>query len=1040
MKDEGIVEFGQFEGKKVLGIRLNFEKRYITLGPVATVMGLAFKLRDPENHLGGGEERGITVALLPTSTPGVRHGDRHVPLFTHFQNGPLYGEDVFIPLEWILGGPERIGQGWKMLMTALAAGRGISLPSQSAASAAACARATGAYARVRRQFNVPIGKFEGIQVPLAEICANAYLIDAARRATVAALDEGHKPSVISAIMKYHATERMRRSVEHAMDIHGGKGIIEGPKNYLASAYRSVPIGITVEGANILTRNLMIFGQGAIRSHPHMLDELLALSDEDKQEGLEAFDRSFWSHVGHSIKNSGRAFLRGWSGGLIGPAPVDAAMAPHWRQLSRYSAAFALLADLSLLTLGGALKRKEMISARLGDILSEIYLLAAALKRFEDEGRHEEDRPIVDYLMITGSERIADAFEGVLQNLPARWASVVVRLLAFPGGFARRAPADRLVSRLAEMLMVPGAQRDRLTVDVYLGEGREGHPMRDLEEAFELAVASEPAEKKMREAKIRDVEEALAKGAITVEDAALLNERARRMTAWWPWMPFRWRRCPPSPSSTANRRPRSRRRHRHAAARPGRQLNNGQGSDKHVQGESDFEAHDRRARPCQDGGAQGAVATRGLQWRRASRLYRGRRAHALPAGARQARPVHSGRSRGPVRTAASDAPALCARRLRPGGARLRQRRGRRDEPGARGGASPRHGRLDARLDGADQLRHRHAGHRRRVSRHRGRQGRSRAGRRHGGAVACAAGFEPRGDGMVRFLRDRQGPARQRQRADRSARPFRQAGDRARTRPDRSDHGHEHGPDGRTGRASVQDLAPTGGCLCARKPPAAGAGAERRFPRRRGDAAVDRDGGLHEKDDGVRPDSSMDKLAKLDPVFEKPYGKVTPGNSSQITDGASWVILASEEAVKKHKLTPLARLVDSEWSALDPAIMGLGPTLSSTALMKRHELSRDDIGLWELNEAFAAQVLGCLAAWEDETYSRKVLKLDGAFGAIDRKKLNVDGGAISLGHPVGTSGNRIVLHLVNAMRRLGEKRGIATECIGGGLGGAMLIEAV
>lgn len=207
-----------------------------------------------------------------------------------------------------------------------------------------------------------------------------------------------------------------------------------------------------------------------------------------------------------------------------------------------------------------------------------------------------------------------------------------------------------------------------------------------------------------------------------------------------------------------------------------------------------------------------------------------------------------------------------------------------------------------------------------------------------------------------------------------------------------------------------------------------------------AAVDRDGGLHEKDDGVRPDSSMDKLAKLDPVFEKPYGKVTPGNSSQITDGASWVILASEEAVKKHKLTPLARLVDSEWSALDPAIMGLGPTLSSTALMKRHELSRDDIGLWELNEAFAAQVLGCLAAWEDETYSRKVLKLDGAFGAIDRKKLNVDGGAISLGHPVGTSGNRIVLHLVNAMRRLGEKRGIATECIGGGLGGAMLIEAV
>ncbi|MGY6708976.1 MAG: acyl-CoA dehydrogenase [Rhizobiaceae bacterium] len=525
MEDEGVVEYGEFEGKKVLGIRLNFEKRYITLGPVATVMGLAFKLRDPENHLGGGVDRGITVALLPTSTPGVSHGDRHVPLFTHFQNGPLYGEDVFIPLEWILGGPDRIGQGWMMLMTALAAGRGISLPSQSAASAAACARATGAYTRIRKQFNVPIGKFEGVQVPLAEICANAYLIDAARRLTVSALDEGHKPSVISAIMKYHATERMRQSVEHAMDIHGGKGIIEGPRNYLASAHRSVPIGITVEGANILTRNLMIFGQGAIRSHPHMLDELLALSNEDKEEGLQDFDSSFWAHVGHSIRNSGRAFLRGWTGGLFAPAPVDSAMAPHWRQLSRYSSAFALLADLSLLTLGGALKRKEMISARLGDIMSEIYLLAAALKRFEDEGRHEEDRPIVDYLMITGRERIAHAFEGVLQNLPARWAAFIVRLLAFPAGFSRREPADKLVTQLAEILMTPGAQRDRLTVDVYLGAGRDDHPMRDLEEAFELTVAAEPAEKKMREAKIRDVDAAMEKGAITADEADLLK-RAR----------------------------------------------------------------------------------------------------------------------------------------------------------------------------------------------------------------------------------------------------------------------------------------------------------------------------------------------------------------------------------------------------------------------------------------------------------------------------------------------------------------------------------
>lgn len=309
MTDTGIVEQHEFEGETMLGVRLNFHKRYITLGPVATVMGLAFKMYDPENHLGRGEELGITVALLPTSTPGVTHGERHIPQFTHFQNGPLYGKDVFVPLDHILGGEERIGQGWKMLMTALAAGRGISLPSQSAASAAICARATGAYARVRSQFNMPIGMFEGIQKPLADLAANVYLIDAARRLTIAALDEGHRPSVISAIMKFHATERMRESIEKSMDIHGGKTIIDGPKNYLGGQYRSVPIGITVEGANILTRNLMIFGQGAIRSHPYMLEELLALADEDENQGLEVFDKVFRKHAGHALATAWRAFVR-----------------------------------------------------------------------------------------------------------------------------------------------------------------------------------------------------------------------------------------------------------------------------------------------------------------------------------------------------------------------------------------------------------------------------------------------------------------------------------------------------------------------------------------------------------------------------------------------------------------------------------------------------------------------------------------------------------------------------------------------------------
>ncbi|WEX89713.1 acyl-CoA dehydrogenase [Sinorhizobium garamanticum] len=523
MADTGVVEYGEREGKRVLGVRLNFHKRYITLGPIATVAGLAFKMYDPENHLGRGEELGITVALLPMSTPGVRHGERHIPQFTHFQNGPLYGEDVFLPLDLILGGEKQIGEGWKMLMTALAAGRGISLPAQSAAAAAICARSAGAYARVRNQFDVPIGMFEGIRKPLADIAANIYQIDAARRLTIAALDEGHRPSVISAIMKLHATERMRDSVGKAMDIHGGKAIIDGPRNYLGSQFRSAPIGVTVEGANILTRNLMIFGQGAVRSHPYMLKEMLALSDEDEAKGLDAFDKVVWGHVGHLFAVLWRAFVRGWSGGRIGPAPAEAAMPGYWKQLSRHAAAFALLADLSLLTLGGALRRKEMISARLGDILSEVYLLGAVLKRFEAEGQHEEDRPIVDYVMRGGQGRIAGAFAGVLDNLPSRWVAFLVRLVAFPAGISAPAPSDELTSTVAETLMKDSPQRDRLTPDIYLGEGREEHPLKDLERAFRYVTAAEPIEKKMRDMHVRDLEEARGKGVISEAEFTQLAE-------------------------------------------------------------------------------------------------------------------------------------------------------------------------------------------------------------------------------------------------------------------------------------------------------------------------------------------------------------------------------------------------------------------------------------------------------------------------------------------------------------------------------------
>src|SRR6185437_4982062 len=389
MVDTGIICKGNFEGREVLGLKLNWHKRYITLGPVATLLGLAFKAYDPDHLVGEQEELGITVALIPTHLPGVEIGRRHLPAMQVFQNGPNWGRDVFIPLDYIIGGKERLGQGWKMLMTALAAGRGISLPSLSAAGAAYAARVTGAYARIREQFGIAIGKFEGIEEPLVRIAGTAYLLDAARRLTCAALNEGHHPAVISGIMKLQATERMRIAIDDAMDIHGGKAIIDGPQNYLGNLYRSVPVGITVEGANILTRNLIVFGQGAIRAHPYLLEEMTALADDDQARGLDAFDAVVWKHLGHSFKTLFRALSRSWTFGRFAPAPDAGGATKFYRQLSRYASAFALCADMALLTLGGALKRKEMLSARFGDILSELYLLSAALKRWEDEGRQRD---------------------------------------------------------------------------------------------------------------------------------------------------------------------------------------------------------------------------------------------------------------------------------------------------------------------------------------------------------------------------------------------------------------------------------------------------------------------------------------------------------------------------------------------------------------------------------------------------------------------------------------------------------------------------
>src|SRR6202163_1721380 len=348
MIDSGVVCRGTYEGREVLGIRLNWHKRYITLGPIATVLGLAFKLRDPDHLIGDRDDIGITLALVPTHLPGVSIGRRHLPAMHVFQNGPNWGHDVFIPMDHVIGGVEQVGKGWKMLMSALAAGRGISLPSLSAAGAAFAAHTTGAYASIREQFHVPIAQFEAIQERLGRMAATAYLLDAARRLTCAAIDRGHKPAVITAIMKAQATERLRVSANDAMDVHGGKGVMEGPLNYLGNLYRAVPIGITVEGANIVTRSLIQFGQGAIRSHPYILKEMLALEDDDHVRGLEAFDRAFWAHVSHAVTNTFRAWGHSWTGGLFAPAPDAGKTTRFYRKLGRYAAAFALSVDMTLL--------------------------------------------------------------------------------------------------------------------------------------------------------------------------------------------------------------------------------------------------------------------------------------------------------------------------------------------------------------------------------------------------------------------------------------------------------------------------------------------------------------------------------------------------------------------------------------------------------------------------------------------------------------------------------------------------------------------
>ena len=520
--DKGVICRGKFKGKKdTLGIRLTWEKRYITLGPVATLLGLAFKLYDPDGLLGEEESLGITLALIPTNTPGVSIGRRHFPLDAAFQNGPNTGKDVFIPIEWVIGGREGVGNGWRMLMNCLSVGRSISLPATSVGAAKLAARTSGAYGMVRTQFKMPIGRFEGVEEALARIAGNTYMMDAARVMTAGAVDLGEKPSVISAIIKYHLTERGRQIINDAMDVHGGKGICMGPNNYLGRTYQQIPVSITVEGANILTRSLIIFGQGAIRCHPYILQEINAANNSDNTQALQEFDEALTGHLSFSFKNGYRCLLYGLSGGALakGPSiPFSEEIAGYYRQLTRFSTAFALATDVSMLILGGSLKRKEKLSARLGDILSMLYLCSATLKRFEDDGRPTTDLPLLQWSIQDALYQMQLAFYGLLDNFPNRFMAWKMRLLIFPLGRAFSPPSDELGHRVVKILMTPGESRDRLTKGIYI-PGSDKEPLGVLEQALQCTEKCKEANSKIRAA--------IKAGKITVQNSEKISEALKQ---------------------------------------------------------------------------------------------------------------------------------------------------------------------------------------------------------------------------------------------------------------------------------------------------------------------------------------------------------------------------------------------------------------------------------------------------------------------------------------------------------------------------------
>ncbi|HRD92565.1 MAG TPA: acyl-CoA dehydrogenase [Accumulibacter sp.] len=536
--DVGIVCRGLWQGKEVVGMRVTWDKRYITLGPVCTILGLAFHMYDPDGLLGSRKHIGITCALVPRDTPGADIGRRHLPLNAMFMNGPTRGKDVFMPLDYVIGGPAMVGQGWRMLMESLAAGRSISLPSSNTGMAQLTARTVGGYARVRSQFKMAIGRFEGVEEPLTRIGAYTYMMDAVRKMTAGAIDLGEKPSVVSAIAKYHVTELARKVVNDGMDIVGGKGICLGPSNFIGRAYQQLPIGITVEGANILTRSMILFGQGAIRCHPYVLKEMRSAYHPDAEQGLRDFDEAFFGHAAYTIKHGFGALAKGFTGSHFVAVPENVAPETrrYYQQLTRFSSAFAFLADISMLTLGGELKRREKLSARLGDILSMLYLCSATLKRYESEGRQQADAPLLHWAMWDTMYQAQMAFDGVIANFPVRWIGRMLYRIVFPLGHPYDVPSDRIGHQVAKLLIEPSASRDRLTAETYLPKVAT-EAVGAVELALLATIEAEPIEARIRgaeksgvladnpEANVRDLAHAaFAAGIVTAAEYAVLKRR------------------------------------------------------------------------------------------------------------------------------------------------------------------------------------------------------------------------------------------------------------------------------------------------------------------------------------------------------------------------------------------------------------------------------------------------------------------------------------------------------------------------------------